>query len=78
MPGKNKKQVIHYCAVCNRAMSYEEKKMLYMYDVVKETNRGGFDVVRPKKRLAINLCEKCLEEAEELVNGLIKSRKQAH
>ncbi len=62
-----RKKIIHYCAKCGKEMKYEEKKMLYIYDVVPK-KRGDFDIVRSEKRMAINLCGKCCNELQKIIN----------
>lgn len=61
-----RKEVIHYCVKCGKGMKYRKKKILYMYDI-KTVNRGGFEMDRTKKWFAINLCERCADEAERLI-----------
>lgn len=61
-----RKQIVHYCVKCGKGMSYREKKMLYIYDVVQK-NRGNFKVEKAVKRMAFNLCEDCCEELENVI-----------
>lgn len=61
-----RKQVVHYCVKCGNGMKYKEKKMCYLYDIDKSIY-FGIERDVPKKRLAINLCEKCADELEKLI-----------
>lgn len=65
-----RKKIIHYCAKCKKEMLYEEKKMLYTYDVVR-SKIYGLEKVASKKRYAINLCDKCVEDVETLVKEFV-------
>lgn len=62
-----RKEIVHYCAKCGKGMKYKEKKMIYLYDV-KTIDYLGFGKETPKKRMAINLCEKCADELEKLID----------
>ena len=62
----DRKQMIHFCAKCGREMSYKEKKMLYIYDVVYKKHFASNDYI-PKKRMAINLCSDCCSEIEKII-----------
>lgn len=61
-----RKQVVHYCVKCGKGMKYKEKKMCYMYDVISEKFLD-FERERTKKRFAINLCEKCADELQKMI-----------
>jgi len=61
-----RKKIIHYCAKCCREMQYKDKKMLYLYDVIEKKYFAS--QFYTKKRLAINLCDKCAEEIEKIIN----------
>lgn len=61
-----RKQVVHYCVKCGKGMKYKEKKMCYLYDI-KTVKCGSFETEKTKKRLAINLCDKCADELEKLI-----------
>ncbi len=62
-----RKKIIHYCAKCGREMQYKDKKMLYTYDVIHKKHFASADL-SPKKRLSINLCDKCAGEIEKIIN----------
>ena len=61
-----RKEVIHYCIKCGKGMRYKEKKMLYMYDI-ETTSKFGLKREMPTKRFAINLCDKCADELQDLI-----------
>ena len=51
-------------------MKYEEKKILYLYDVVKHEKycyEGMYLATYPQKRFAINLCAECADEIEKII-----------
>lgn len=68
-----RKEIIHFCVKCGKGMKYKEKKMLYLYDI-KEINRVDIEIERATKRFAINLCEKCADELENLIKEWKESR----
>lgn len=62
-----RKEIVHYCVKCGKGMKYKEKKMCYLYDI-KTVNKFGIEIEQAKKRFAINLCEKCADELENLID----------
>ena len=61
-----RKQMVHFCAKCGKEMSYKEKKMIYIYDVIHKKHFASSDFC-PKKRMAINLCADCCYEIEKII-----------
>lgn len=61
-----RKQMVHFCAKCGKEMSYKEKKMIYIYDVIHKKHFASSNFC-PKKRMAINLCADCCYEIEKII-----------
>lgn len=64
-----RKEIVHYCVKCGKGMKYKEKKMLYLYDIEEKLKFGNIKTECQKKRFAFNLCEKCADEVERLINS---------
>ena len=66
-----KSEKVHYCAKCGKAMSYDEKYMLYVYKTKTKTIPNVGTYTRPVKDFAINLCPGCREYVMNFIEEIL-------